>query len=420
MMDAGLSSFATFLVGLFAARVLSPSELGAYALCFIAVFLVGIVPSQGYFVPSENLLVSLPQADRLAALRSTIRVGVWIALLSGLAVVAWLPFAPTMSLGALVPLTGSAIAAAFLSPVQDHVRRMLHLGGASRDAVAVSIVQIAAVLTALSMCAAARIPKWWTPFGALAFANGASALTGMWLAGALRPRSRAVPALRWSEVRRSGVWLAFLGLLDAAMVFTAAAFVAHLASPAALGYAEAGRLVAQPITVAAWGLLAVLGPHSVRAGQKLEPDQARRVSRTFVGAVALVGIPSLLFFGPAWPANPMTWLLPNAYVVKGLVIVSILASLANAVLYPFRSELIGGRQEGAIAVLEIKANVARVLVAASAIIVHAYALPLSLLAVAAARAKGYQRMVAEMYATQKTDGQSVTLGVRPTSGGERV
>src|SRR3954468_19877053 len=71
MVDAGLSSFATFLVGLFAARVFNPSELGAYALCFSAVFLAGIVPGQGYFFPAENLLVGLPQADRLRELRLT-------------------------------------------------------------------------------------------------------------------------------------------------------------------------------------------------------------------------------------------------------------------------------------------------------------------------------------------------------------
>src|SRR4051794_38316962 len=94
MIDAALSSFATFLVGLFAARVLSPSELGVYALCFSAVFLAGIIPSQGYFFPAENLLVGLPQPERLGALRSTIRSGGRTALLSGIGVVGWLPFAP--------------------------------------------------------------------------------------------------------------------------------------------------------------------------------------------------------------------------------------------------------------------------------------------------------------------------------------
>ena len=415
--DAALSSFATFLVGLFAARAFNPSELGAYALCFSAVFVAGIIPSQGYFVPAENLLVGLPQTDRLGALRSTIRRGGWTALVSGLGVVGWLPFAPAAIVhDVLVPLTTTAMAAAFLSPVQDHVRRMLHLGGASLSAVAVSGVQIATVLTALVVCSAAGVPQWWAPFGALAFANGASTVAGMWLAGAFRPQSHPVHPLGWGEVRRSGRWLAGMGLLEASTAFAAAAIVAHLASPAALGYAEAARLVAQPVTVAAWGLLAVLGPRSVRAGQTLEADQARRVSRTFISTIARVGIPSLAIFGPAWPGNPMTWLLPNAYVVPGLVILSILAGLANAVLYPFRSELIGGRQESSIAIMELKANVLRVAVACTSILLHAYALPLSLLAVAAARWRGYQRMIAEMYgagqAAQKPGAESMGLGAR--------
>lgn len=412
VMDAGLGSFATFLVGLFAARALGPTELGAYALCFSAVFLVGILPTQGYFLPTENLLVALPNADRLSVLRSTIKGGIWTALVSGLAVIGWLLFAPgEIPYDALLPLTATAVAAAFVSPLQDHVRRMLHLGGASRSAVVVSSIQIAAVLTALLVCVVGRIPKWWAPFGALAFANGVSALTGMWLAGALKPRSRRVPRLHWNEVRRSGRWLAFLGLLDASMAFAAAALVAHLASPAALGYAETCRLVAQPLTVVAWGLLAVLGPHAVKAGQNLEPVQARRVSRTFIGAVVLVGVISLAIFGPAWSGNPMTWLLPNAYVVKGLVVLSILAGLANAVLHTFRLELIGARQESAIAIMEIKANVARALVAASAVVLHAYALPLSLLALALARSRGYHRLVTGMYGGRSTAQQDTPEGV---------
>jgi O-antigen/teichoic acid export membrane protein len=403
VIDAGLGSFATFLVGLFAARALGPTELGGYALCFSAVFLVGIFPTQGYFLATENLLVGLPHADRLSMLRSTLTGGLWTTLGSALAVVAWLLFAPReIPFGALLPLTATAVAAAFFSPLQDHVRRMLHLGGASRSAVVVSSIQIAAVLTALLVCVVARVPKWWAPFGALAVANGISALTGMWLAGALKPRSRRVPGLHRNEVRRSGRWLAFLGVLDASMAFAAAALVAHLASPAALGYAETCRLVAQPLTVVAWGLLAVLGPHAVKAGQTLEPTQARRVSRTFIGAVVLVGFISLVIFGPAWSGNPMTWLLPNAYAVKGLVVLSILAGLANAVLHTFRLELIGARQESAIAIMEIKANVLRALVAASAIVLHAYALPLSLLALAVARGRGYHRLINEMYSGRST------------------
>lgn len=421
VIDAGLGSLATFLVGLFAARALSPAELGAYALCFSAVFLVGIVPSQGYFFPAENVLVSLPQAERLGAMRATLGVGMWPALMSGVALVGWLAFAPAaLVYDALMPLTVTAMAAAFLSPVQDHVRRMLHLGGKSRSAVAVSSVQIAAVVTALLVCVAARVPKWWIPFGALAFANGASALTGVWLARRSNPPSLDVPTLRRGEVRRSGRWLAFLGLLEAGMAFAAAAIVTHLASAAALGYAETCRLVAQPLTVVAWGLLAVLGPHSIRAGQDLQPAQARRVSRTFIGAMALVGITSLAVFGPAWRGNPMTWLLPNAYVVRGLVVLSILAGLANAVLHTFRLELIGGRQESAIAIIEIKANVVRAVVASSAAILHAYALPLSLLALAVARSRGYHHMITGMYAArsaaQKVGDESVPIGVGGGSG----
>lgn len=396
MTDAGLSSGATFLVGLFAARTFAPQELGAYALCFSAVFLVGIVPSQGYFVPTENLLVGLPQPDRLGLLRSTIRGGLASALTAAIAVTLWLPFAPATPSGALAALTLSAGATAFLSPVQDHVRRMLHLGGRSGRAAAVSGVQVAAVVAALVVSVVTGLAKWWVPFGALAFANGVSAVVGFGLAGGA-PAGATAPRVRWTDSRRSGRWLAFLGLLDAATAFVAAAIVTKLAGPAALGYAEMGRVIAQPLTVAAWGLSAVLGPRSVRAGQDLRIDEARRVSRSFAISMAVAGLALLAAFGPTWQGNPMTWLLPNAYVVKGLVVLSILAGLVNAMVFPFRSELIGARRERSIAAMELKANAVRALIATTALRSHAYAIPASLLGYGLFRWLGYRRLVAILY-----------------------
>lgn len=398
MLDYGLSSLATFMVGLFAARALDPVGLGIYALCFRAVFLGGIVPSHGVFLPSENLVVSLPMTQRLGLMRHTLRRGTPTALAAALAVSLWVLLAPPSASGqALTALTVTGVAAAFLSPVQDHVRRMLHLSGASRVAAVVSLVQFGAVAAALVCCIVARVEIWWVPLGTLAFANLTSLSVGVAHA-ILRGGPADVPAvLRPEEIRRSGRWLVTLGLLDAGTTFAVAAVVARIAGAAALGYAEAARIAANPVMVLAWGLSAVLGPRSVRAGQERNAEQARQVSRTFAGILAVAGALSLAIFTANWRGNPMAWLLPNAYVIPGLAGLSILAYLANGFGYPFWSELLGGRRERLIAKAEIRANVLRTLLAGSAGFIHAYAVPLSLLGFSLARWFGFHRVRMMMY-----------------------
>jgi O-antigen/teichoic acid export membrane protein len=397
-LDYGLSSLATFLVGLFAARALDPAALGVYALCFRAVFLGGIVPSHGFFIPAENLVVSLPMTQRLGLMRHTLRRGAPTALASALAVSLWVLLAPpSVPRGALTALTATGVAAAFLSPVQDHVRRMLHLSGASRIAAVVSIVQLGAVAAAILFCRVAEIAIWWVPLGALAFANLTSLSVGLTHA-ILRGRPTDVPiVLRPEEIRRSGRWLVMLGLLDAGTTFAVAAVVARIAGAAALGYAEAARIAANPVMVLAWGLSAVLGPRSVRAGRERNAEDARQISRTFAAILAAAGAASLTVFTADWWGNPMAWLLPNAYVIPGLAGLSILAYLANGFGYPFWSELLGGRLERLIAKAEIKANVLRTLIASSAGFTHAYAVPLSLLGFGVARWFGLHRVRMTMY-----------------------
>jgi hypothetical protein len=380
VLDYGLASLATFLVGLFAAGTLSPRELGVYALCFRAVFLGGVVPSHGVFLPAENLLVTLPLPRRMGALRHTLRLGVPAALTSALLVVLWVFLAPPDApREALVALTVTGIGAAFFSPLQDHVRRMLHLSGASRVSAFVSLVQFVVVAATLLGARALHVTVWWVPFGALALANLASMLAGIVLH---RPRERveeAAAILRRDEIRRSGRWLVMLALLDAAAVFAVAALVANIAGSSDLGYAEAARIAAHPMMVLAWGLSAVLGPRSLRAAREGEAEQATTIRRTFGAILMIAGVVSLAMFALPWWGNPMVWLLPTAYVVPGLVGLSILAYLANGLGYPMWSELLGGRKERAIAHAELLGGGVRIIVAATAAATRAYAVPLSLL-----------------------------------------
>jgi hypothetical protein len=62
-------------------------------------------------------------------------------------------------------LTMTACAA--LTPLQEHVRRVLHLAGISWHAAAVSLVQLGCVALALLLLARVQVPAIWRPFGAL-------------------------------------------------------------------------------------------------------------------------------------------------------------------------------------------------------------------------------------------------------------
>jgi hypothetical protein len=199
-----------------------------------------------------------------------------------------------------------------------------------------------------------------------------------------------------------------LGLLDAGTTFAVAAVVLRIAGAAALGYAEAARIAANPVMVLAWGLSAVLGPRSVRAGRELNAEQARHISRTFAGILAAVGAASLALFTADWGGNPMAWLLPNAYVLPGLAGFSILAYLANGFGYPFWWELLGGRLERSIAKAEIRASVVRTLLAGSAEFTHAYAVPLSLFGFGVARLVGFHRVRMVMYRHEATSEAATT------------
>jgi hypothetical protein len=67
----------------------------------------------------------------------------------------------------LWPLAFTMTPCATLTPLQEHVRRVLHLAGISWHAAVVSLVEVGGVLVALVLLASAETPVIWRPFGAL-------------------------------------------------------------------------------------------------------------------------------------------------------------------------------------------------------------------------------------------------------------
>lgn len=417
LLDAGFASLATFAIGIYAVRVLDPTALGGYALAYQAIFLVGIIPANLVFVPVEIRVVEHPPAHRLGHLRRALVLGTGPSLLSALAILLWIPIAPPeIPSTAVVALTVTAIATAALSPMQDHVRRMLHSGGESWTAATVSGAQLAASGAALAFLHFSEVHPTWIPFGALAIANACSLLVG--LVGArrvARPIDAEAPEYRFLELARAGSWLVGGGLLNPATGFVSAALVSRLASAAALGYAEAARVVAQPVWVLAVGISSVLGPRSMEAAQAGRQDQAKSVRRGYLLPVLGFGALNLAWFGSDWVLNPLSWLLPAAYAVPWLVAASILAQVLSATIFPYRSELLGARKEATYTRIEVVASVVRTAVSASASILRAFAIPLGVLAVWIVRWFAIRRALVPIYREERG---SVERGSAEAEGAE--
>lgn len=396
--DAALNSVATLGMGFYAARVLEPTALGAYGLVFTAFVVATRFPSQLIFKPAEIVAVSIPEETRLGLLGRSLRLGVGPALLAGVALSLWTLLAPASMPGHVVlALTVTGALSAFVSPIQDHVRHMLHLVDASWDAARMSSVLVAGSLFALWLLPHVHVPSSWVPFGALALGNTVSLAAGLALARGHHTDQPGRPRLRLGALVHSGRWLLIVALLPTGAAFIVAALVVHLAGPAAMGFAEAGRVFGQPPWVLSMGLSAVLGPRSMRAAQRGQLDEARAVSRLFTGLMLLLGLPYLALVAVPWSWSPLVRLIPNAYHVPHLLLINVIGNMVIGMDWPYRSELIGAGRTSALAKLEAVANASRTAIGATAGLIGAFAIPVGYLSLALVRSVGYRIALRPLY-----------------------
>ena len=406
VVDSALSSLATFTVGLFAARSFEPVVLGAYALVFTAFGVATIIPDQLMLNPLEVDAVAHPPRERLRLLPRTLRLGVLPALIPALFLAVWPLFAPRgVDTEVLTALTITGMAGALVSPLQDHLRRMLHIAGASWLAAIVSIIQLVVATAIILVFVLTDLPPWWAPFGALTVANTVSLVAGFALALHSDPTAEAptsVPEV--GVVLRKGRWLLLSGLLPNVAAFAAAAIVGQVAGAAMLGYAEVARVVGQPLLVLSAGLSATLGPRITAAAQRRQPAEARRVTRLYAGLIVGAGVIYLAVVAGPWAWNPFAWLLPRAYLVTGLVALTVVSHIVHGVAYPGRCELLGGSRESKLAAIEMVGGALRVSVGTLARVFGAFAIPLGVLAVGLTRIVGYRWVIRRLYAAPTPDG----------------
>ncbi|HET9259813.1 MAG TPA: hypothetical protein VFP42_06765 [Acidimicrobiia bacterium] len=380
LIDAGLASLGTFLVGAYATRYLTPAELGAFAVFQSALFLAAVLPAQGTLLPAEAAALGLPDGQRLAWLRSTIVSGLPLALIASTSVLIAVALTPgTVGSEAVLALAVTAAAGIILSPLQDHLRRMMHLAKVSHRAAFISGTYCAAALVALILLHALDVPAPWIPLGALTIANAVSLVVGVGLSANRAPAPESAPGRspRLSELWQSGRWLVFAGGISPLASFVTVLLITGIAGAEAMGNAEAARVVAQPIFVFGVGMASVVGPRSMEAGREGSGARARQLRRKFTWVNVAFTIPYMAIFGWDSPLNPLTEFFATAYVISGLVALQIAGNLIWMLTRPMQAELVGAHAERRLTVAQAIGNSVQPVTALSSALIGAVAKPIS-------------------------------------------
>lgn len=405
VVDAGLSSLATFIVGFYATRNLEPAVLGAYALAFSVFVLAGLISAMLVFTPTEIAAVDYPRGQQLQLLRQSLVRGSFVSLIAAVATSAWILIAPAeLDRAALTALVVSGAGAAFLSPLQDHLRRMLHLAHESWRSVIVAFVQILVTLVAIVVLAGLGVEAPIVPFGALILANAASLSVGLLLSSRDLLAPTTEEPISRQRLLRSGRPLLAVGLVPGVSTFVVSWLVTSIAGSATLGYVHAARIVGQPVAVIQKGLGSVLGPRATRAASQRDLAALSRISRLFGGLIIIAGAFWMAAVAIPAPWNVLPEVLPLAYVVPGLVAAAIIAYTIQSLSVARRYEVYGAAKEKSAAKTELQGNVVRVGVALFAGLIGPFAVPIGLASLGVIRLIGYGRTLREYYGTPASAG----------------
>jgi O-antigen/teichoic acid export membrane protein len=360
LLDSGFSSLSSFLMGLVATHYLMPKELGEYSVFYAAFALAAVVPATLIFTPIEVTALDLPRHERLSILRWSVPLGALAGLVSGIVVcAAVIPLAAKVGLAVRIEFAATVVVLSCVSPVQDHLRRMFHQGGRSWTAARTSIVQVATVALFIVVARLSGLPLPLVPFGALALGNLVSCGAGFITARTTRGRRPARSST--GEVIRGGGWLTGGTVFSFAAGLAAVTILTDRSGAVRAGQAEAARVLSQPVTVIAVGVLAVFGPELMAAAQHGLGIRVNKMMVGFIGVVAAATVVWLVAVGIPWPWSPIRHTFSIAYEIRGLTAWTIVQqSLAYGSL-AYRAVLIGNGQGSSVGKLDIFANVLAVI-----------------------------------------------------------
>lgn len=399
--DAAFASLATFAAGLTAVRLFGDIDRGVYAIFFTAFGLGVVLPWDLILIPAEVNAVSYKVADRMRRARDTLRIGFRTALFGSLAIVAAGVFASSLTdRDVILGLTITGVITTILSPLQDHMRRLLHIAELSWRAAAVSGVQLVGVLVSLGVMIALDAPVAVMPFGSLAIANALSLTTGIIL-GDVFGQERLDEPLRFMELAKQGRWLLTQALVPSLAHFAVAAIITSLAGAEILGYTEAARVVAQPVLVLATGLTAVLAPRAMEAAMKRDKEAASHTTKVYLILMGAGGVIYLAAAAVPWALNPMDLLVPAAYVVPWLVAATIVSNITSAAMYLDVNELLGAQKARPMAGIAIITSPILALIALTSRSTEAFARPLGIGIRDVIQVAWYRSILNKHYATRK-------------------
>jgi O-antigen/teichoic acid export membrane protein len=336
-------------MGLIATHYLLPKELGEYAIFYAAFSLAAIIPATLIYTPIEVRTLELPLDRRLSVLRKSAPLGGITGLVSGLIVTGLVvPLVPQVGIGVRLEFAGTVAAVSCVSPVQDHLRRMFHQSGRSWIAARISVIQFVTVAVVIILARIVAVPLPLVPFGALVIGNLASGVVG-YRAARVEPGYSPLRGQKTTDIIRGGGWLT---------VGTAYGFVAGLATvtilaersgAAAAGQTEAARVLSQPVTVIAVGILAVFGPEMMSAAQRGQSKTVNRMMAGFLGVVVVATLLWLAAVGTPRPWSPITRIFSTAYEVSGLMALTVVQQALAYGSLAYRSVIIAtgdGRKVG--------------------------------------------------------------------------
>lgn len=355
LVDSALSSLGSFVVGLAAVRYLGLVDLGVYALAYTAFLLGASVPTMLVLTPREVHAIAVPDRERrLGIVRGSLLHSLPVSVVAGAVVGLGPLIVPSGApLSTRLAFTGSLLAVCALSPLQDHLRRVLHMADRSWQAAATAGIQVATILGSFAVLVPldlARHPV--VPFSVLALANAVSgtyALTRCWQAPGTALHLSLRGALHQGRPLLLGTVASFSGGFVIVAAMTAAT------GPAEAARYEAARLLAQPVSVVIVGLLAALGPRimsSVAAGDA--PAARSWIRRCVLVAGALV-VPYVALTGLWQDGNPLRLLVPRAFDTEHLLPAMVVAQAVGYLVAAYRYVPLALRKVRHVLVIELVA-----------------------------------------------------------------
>ena len=140
-----------------------------------------------------------------------------------------------------------------------------------------------------------------------------------------------------------------------------------------------------------------MGPRIMRGAIAGDIAVSRHNHRRFNGFLVMAAVGYALVVGWQWVGNPMAYLVPEAYVIKWLVVVTITANLFLAAVVLVLQELTAARKARTIAIVSMVSAPLQLLAAATAGVTEAFARPLSLIVGNGSRLYGNTRAIEGIY-----------------------